>query len=266
MLISSLLPNASVLIFIIFILCNSTIIFAQNSLNKIFPLFPKYKKGGWFFAPGITYPFPGLKSYNESFEDSNIVISYDSKARGSIRLYLEGGWYHTFTDTYFIHFIDFGIAYKWLRGKEKLNQTKTGSGTKQFNSKFSTHNFNIFFNANNVYLLSSNSFLMNSIGINFDWAFINKIVNAVPGQLFPEFPSNPLVQVHYKIGIAFKGYKKIIIPSIETPILNILNSDNFKSTLPYFKNRYRTIIFSVRIMFLRNNYEKCPPVINPAGI
>jgi len=57
-------------------------------------------------------------------------------------------------------------------------------------------------------------------------------------------------QLHAKVGFGFKPESGVmIIPSIETPILNIQPFEDGKSTLPYFNSRYRPIIISVRFLF-----------------
>jgi hypothetical protein len=101
--------------------------------------------------------------------------------------------------------------------------------------------------------LGSYSFLQNSLGFNVDFRFSDKRNNHANtlGHTQAD-PSRLLAQLHYKIGFGYKLNEKwFIIPTLETPILNLFQWDKFKSTDPMFSSRYRPIILTIRFAWLR---------------
>ena len=97
--------------------------------------------------------------------------------------------------------------------------------------------------------------------VNLDWRFITRQEHE---RNFNEWnmPSNVVANIHYKLGVGFKLNDRIfVIPTIETPILNLYNFEKFKSTWGIFSSRYRPVIFTVRIAWLRPiGKGDCPPV------
>lgn len=231
-------------LFIPFIICLLSVdLSAQRNpykrkIQDVFPDELQYKMSGWYFSPGITYMLPQKFSLIKDVNGSS-----SGKPRGRLGLYLEFGRYHILKYSKWFKYLDYGISYKSLRGKDL-----------SVGGKFGDHFIVAHFNLNHVKQFSDYNFLQNTIGINADFGIIRNIGGIAP--------SNPVVQLHYKLGYGFKvNSKLIIIPAIETPILNGLPWERGKSTLGYFNSRYRPLILSVRFLFLRLKREKkCIPV------
>lgn len=242
---------------------------AQTSRQAI-PIYvpgTAYKNTGWFIAPGITYMLPvnrneSLTGYVGSRENLDTAFTGDFSRKGKIGLYLEGGRHHFITDRILIDHIDYGLHFKMLRGSDDFIGLVNASNAfvpVQSNSKFSQSFAGLFFNASNIAQISNSFWIQNGLGVNADFRIINRL-NAGPafGAEW-NYPSFPVAQVHYKFSFGWKPEPGIyIIPSIETPILNLYAWDDFKSTLPYFSGRYRPIIISLRVQWLsKSQSRKC---------
>ena len=68
--------------------------------------------------------------------------------------------------------------------------------------------------------------------------------------------------IHLKIGYGIKFSKTLfIIPTIETPIINLKKWEQGQSTFGIFNSRYRPIILKVRFIWLKKlGKSDCPPV------
>lgn len=206
----------------------------------------QYKMGGWLVSPGITYMWPNKIKFLGGQEDPNI------KAHGRIGLYLEAGRYRFFYDggRYFNYF-DYSLAYKRLSGSEEYLGNKG-----LFKQNYLLGNFNV----NNIWQLTDFTFIQNSIGVNLDYKFLEKYENS--GSPLGANTDKLLFSLHYKIGYGMKVTETLfIIPSIETPIINVKKWEKFKSTYGLFSSRYRPLILSVRFAWLRRPGKgACPPV------
>lgn len=230
--------------------------------QKVGSVFPEndfqYKMTGWYWGPGINYSFPLPSKHSKSFTDSlDNPYTVDFDPSGKIGFYLEGGRYRILQYSYLFKYLDYGLAYKWLRGQEEYSLSSlSGQG------KFSDHYLLAHFNLNNVLNLSDNSFLQNTIGINADYPIIKSRTSGFGAG--ESYPSGPVVQIHYKLGYGFKVNDKLmIIPAIETPVLNLFPFEFPESSLGYHNSRFRPIIFSVRFLYLRPTGVECPPVYTP---
>ena len=122
------------------------------------------------------------------------------------------------------------------------------------------------FNVNNIIQLTDYTFIQNSIGVNFDWKFLQKYeTNGSPYAI--NNTGAFILSLHYKLGYGIKVTDQLfIIPTLETPILNGIKWENGKSTYGIFSSRYRPLIFSVRFAWLRKpDRGGCPPVYGPDG-
>jgi hypothetical protein len=230
----------------------------------------RYRLKGWHFAPGVDYTLTRFKNEEETLIDRNDTLynaTFDPN--GKFGLYFEVGRYHLFKYGVLFNYMDYSLAYKAIKGTESYTGTMmtestssilaNTSGDADFKHKYLLGNINF----NNIIPLGSYSFLQNSLGFNIDFRFSDKRNNHTNtfGQTQAD-PSRLLAQLHYKIGFGYKLNEKIfLIPSLETPILNIFQWDKFKSTDPMFSSRYRPIIFTLRIAWLsKSKPGDCPPV------
>jgi len=214
----------------------------SKKVQSVFPDPFEYDLKGWHFDPALTYeitrPFPKKISGDEG--------ETTFKPRGKIRGYLGIGRYRIVEYWYLVNYVDYGLAYKWMAGRE-LYEGAGGSGENKFNDHHLTGNLNF----NNIKDLQ-NGFLQNSLGLNVDYKFLGA-------------GSSPFIaQLHYKIGYGYKPNDKwLIIPSLEFPLMSFYPGIP-NPMLQYFSSRYLPVIFSVRLMRIKKKTEDCPPVGNPA--
>ncbi len=253
--------------------------FAQRRNNrpvrgKVFPDTRYVKPTGFYFAPGVTYMMSSFwrKKDLGSTETEDAVFQAEARPFGSPGLFAEVGRYHILERWIYFEYLDYGIAYKSLRGTEAYDVTTlqkpdlTEDGTARTVGRFGDHFISGQFNLNHVFSITGSHMVQNTIGVNADYAFM---ANRLPGsveQAAGGFPPRFQAGVHYKIGYGLKVSEKLLlIPSLETPILNVVQFESGRSSLKYFNSRYRPIIFSIRaLIFRKQGLEACPPVFNPA--
>lgn len=228
---------------------------------------------GFHFAPGITYMLPPFSEKKEElYRNADTVTNSQLNGKGRFGLYLEAGMYHLLKYGRFFKYLDWSIGYKALKGSEDFSTTTqiesssttlgSTSGTNSFKYSFLLANANL----NNIWQIGNYSFIQNSIGINFDYALGKKETNnssMIDGSTFIKM----IFALHYKLGFGYKINERwFIIPSVETPILNFIPFEKGRSTIGVFDLRYRPLIFSIRIGWLRRpKANSCPTVDGPEG-
>lgn len=242
--------------------------------NEILPHEPQYKLSGWLIAPGATYMMTRFIDRNETLSES-ATERYEAEFTplGNPGIYLEVGRYRMLKYSSLIKYIDYGIAYKSLRGKESATGSvvsvpgETELANYEASGTFGYHYATLHFNANHVWRIGEYNFLQNSLGVNGDYAFITNYGQTSIPQAELADPGNFLLNLHYKIGYGIKMRGNwLIIPSLETPILNVMPFELPRSSLGFFTSRYRPIIFSLRFMFMRPaNTMDCTPVRTREG-
>ena len=208
--------------------------------------YSRWRNSGWHIAPGLTFMAP----FKPKADDAP-----DVNPNGRLAIYLEAGRWHLFPGGGNIfNYYDYSLAYKRLSGAEEFQDYKG-----IFKQNYLLGNFNI----NNVIQLTDYTFIQNSLGVNLDWKFAEKYENS-----FSSYNRNTqklLFSLHYKLGFGIKATQKLfIIPTLETPILNVKQWENARSDYGIFSSRYRPVIFTVRFAWLiKPNKNACPPV--PGG-
>jgi hypothetical protein len=228
---------------------------------------------GFHFAPGLTYMLPPFgKKEKEISRSGDTVLNADMKGKGKIGFYFEAGMYHLLKYSRFFRYLDWSIAYKNLKGAQDATYTTSiESSSTQLTNAQVTNAFKYNFllanvNLNHIWQIGHYSFIQNAIGLNFDYALGKNQQNAYGITQESSF-NRTIFALHYKLGYGFKVNTKLfIIPAIETPILNISPFEKGKSTIGVFDMRYRPLILTVRIAWLRKpSPNKCPPVYGPEG-
>ena len=196
----------------------------------------QYRMQNFFLSPGLTFMLP-------------IASDKEFSQRGRLGLIFEGGAYHIFErGGNIFNYMDYGAGYKRLSGSEFMDINNK--------SIFKQNYISSFFNINNIWQLSSKKFLQSSIGANLDFKFFEKDTP------LPNNTDKLNFSFHFKLGYGIKFNKILfVIPTIETPILNLKKWENGKSTFGIFNSRYRPIIFKVRLIWLKKlGKSDCPPV------
>lgn len=228
---------------------------------------------GWFIEPGVTYtPSWHFIKYEPQTEfsigDTTFSLQYTPKPL--MGFYFGVGRYHMISSRKLLNYIDYSLAFKQLKGYEQTNGEMSIAGVHgaptPINSEGTfTDNFVVAnFNANVVKSFNDWFFIQNSLGINVDYSFSRKTSYTYQDGgdfVLPthQSPKKIIASLHYKFGLGFRVSKRLIlIPMVETPILNGYEFEKGRSTLPYFSSRYRPLIFTLRIGLLKD--PKCPRV------
>lgn len=226
-------------------------------------------RSGWYIAPGVTMtPKLNFFKYDPILEidgNNGTLSTIDLEQTSKLGLYLEGGRYKILRSRGLIHYIDYGLAYKQLKGEQSYglsyDQISPDTTTVSFHEQsFSLHNATAHFNANHVIAKNRNFFIQNTLGVNIDYSFIRKTASDDPSiyaTTYQNVPPRFGAQIHYKFGLGFKFSELVyLIPMIETPILNAWKFEGGRSTLGFFNSRYRPVIISLRIVWLTK--PDCP--------
>jgi hypothetical protein len=235
--------------------------------RDVFPMFGDLKRTGWIISPGATYTVGNFNNDNQIFyfySDSTYNINFNPG--GKFGFLVEVGRFYAPKNAGFIKLIDFGLTFKLLRGKELFLAKATGkdlnlnietTGTSIFNQGFISGAIHF----NNLKQVTDRSYILNGIGVNLDYTLIDKVAYDFNGLPLPiNHPNTIFAQLNYKIGYGFRARKDIIImPTLETPILNVWDFENGKSTLSYFNSRYRPLLLKVSFLLIDEKPErKCP--------
>ena len=105
---------------------------AQLSRDQ-FPLDRSFKNGFLYAAPavGYTYPFPEAESERQILDTS---FQLRSRAEGKFGYGLEVGWYHSFENPYFFHYLEIGLGYRSFSGSSEVVLEKAWNGQRVSNS------------------------------------------------------------------------------------------------------------------------------------
>lgn len=247
---------------------------SQYQYQDLFPVHKKFMPSGWFFSPGITYQLIRFQDPEvDRFENNDTLITSIEDPRGKLGLYLDVGRYHITDKSLLLEYIDYGIHVKQFRGAEQytgmiynkpITEEQEPSDIYEGEGHFTQWYGGAFFNANHVWQISDYRFIQNSLGVNVDFRFANNHGYENPNPLMDQHALGQpfMAQLHYKLAYGFKVNQQVfVIPALETPILTALPWSNGRSTYGFFSSRFRPLILSVRILFLRERGKRdCPPV------
>jgi hypothetical protein len=242
----------------------------QKHYNEVLPAKPQYKLGGWILGPGATYMATTFVPINKTFEQSD-ASQFDARlnARGRLGLCAEVGRYRVFQYSKLFKYMDYGLSYKGLRGRERaegqwvnMPGEVPASALEQTEGLYGFHYAEGFVNFNHVWRVGKYNFIQNSIGVNAGYAFLTNKSGATVSAATDANPGQFITQLHYKLGYGIKMRGNwLLIPAIETPILNVMPFEPPRSSLGFFASRYRPVILSLRFFFMRPaNTLDCTPV------
>lgn len=232
-----------------------------------------YKLSGWHFDPGVTWMGTRFRNSGDdlySSGDTTYTATHDPGGR--IGFYFGVGRYKIFKYARLFPYMDYGIAYKGLRGKEsyegewRVAGQENAFATTEGAGNFAHHNILAYVNFNNILQISNKMFLQNSLGANIDYSIIMNS-DDISGpfrtdETIPRF----WAQIHYKLGLGFKFRERFfLIPTIETPLVNFSPWTNFKLKMPKYMSEYRPLILTIRFAWTCQNNTSCPPVYDDAN-
>jgi len=205
---------------------------------------------GWFINPGVTYMLG-----NSADDDSR---PYQLTPTGLPGYYLEAGMEHLFKKQQkIVHYFDWGVGVKHFGGQEKYAIEGSQATRGQFNFG------NVFLRADihNVWQLGMYNFIDQSLGVNLDYRIYGGKEDE--NYLSPLASTNQgkfVTQLHYTFGFGYKvadGF--FIVPTIQTPILTLVQFDDFNPSHHWFNSRYQPFIFTLKFAWLFPK-KGCPPV------
>ncbi len=215
----------------------------------------------------LTYTMPPFKQAQQRlFANGDQVYDVQYNAAGRMGIGLEVGRFYIMDHLPRIHSIEFNMGVKTLRGVERFEAILDDPnrvtpfilrGDGDFGYNYATASFR----ANHVHHIRDNSFIIGSLGMNADYMFSgSQRFNSRNLPITTAMGERLLVQAHAKLGYGFKFTKgTIVVPSVETPILNMITWDDAKSTLHVFNSRYRPLIFRMTFIVLdKKSNRKCP--------
>jgi len=246
--------NLSILLIIF-----STGSFAQMT-KDIFPLTREFKKGGFYVAPLATISIGNKAEDFYSTEDTN--YTYEVIGRGKWGYGVELGWYHSFKEPYFIHYLEAGISYRVFRGAAEHEGTLDNQLTKttyKSDNTFSNQYISAAIRAVNAKQLGEKSFLSTALGLNYNYQIAE---NYERSDFYPlddeEFLKESSLQLHLQMGVGFRVSRQLILmPTIETPLITALPFDNLNPAFPFFNASYQPIIIGLRFIFIREDPMNC---------
>jgi len=238
----------------------------------IIPLEGQARRGGFYFAPGLTHTLPRDKDEEITLlqnGDTAYRATYDPAGR--FGLYLEAGWFYAARDPVVIDYWDVGLAYKNLRGSESsLSTLYRGDSTASFPGEgtFAERFLTLQVNANKFLQVRDYQFVQLSVGANLDYRLGSGYEHTNDPVLHRhDFPPDLVGQLHVKVGYGFKATGNLLlIPALETPVFSVVPQDQGFGQLQWFSSRYRPLILSVRFLLLRARPGfDCPPPIRKSG-
>jgi hypothetical protein len=239
----------------------------HRGYNDVFPSFGNFERRGWIVSPALTYMLPQLKAPSERvFFPGGAAYDIDYNPAGRVGVGLEVGRFHVIDNSNLISHVQLNVGIKVLRGVERFeatlaNETGLLPGVVRNEGAFSHSYATMSFIASNIQQFSRTGFIQNSIGINGDYRIgAASTYNKAGLPIDLATPTQFIFQANYSLGIGFRVSGNIlIVPSVETPIVNIYEYEDLKSTLKIFNSRYRPFIFKVSVLALDNKPDrKCP--------
>ena len=243
-------------------LCCASALSAQGIYGRkhpeIFPTDGKMKRGGFYFAPGITWTLTRFSDKEEElFRHADTTYKATFHPKGGLGLYLEAGWFLSTRDPVIIDYWDVGLAYKELKGSESFTSVLAKGdsiGRLAGDGAFDDQHVTLHLNANKLFQVADYRFIQATLGGNVDYRFGES--RSSSGNFVAlnqqQFPPQIIGQVHFKLGYGFKLTQQLmIIPAIETPVFSIVPTDKGFGQLQWFSSRYRPLILTVRFLFLR---------------
>jgi hypothetical protein len=235
-------------------------------------------KTGIQFQLGPAYSFTKGKNQEQDFNTTAGRGNYITDPGGRFGAYAEVGLVHfTKKPRKIINYLDWGVGFKYLGGKEKttVNYTDIAGNTVSTDEDGDAFYNGYLYGRVSVHKMvsfksSKRFFLDFSLGANVDYRLItddqeSNYHNNYASQ-FPEETvyHGPLVaQLHAGMGFGFKLRSgTAIIPGFRVPVFGINEWQNGNPSLQWFSSRYLPVLFHVKIqnLFKKRTKGNCPAV------
>ena len=224
-----------------------------------FPLSREFKNGFFYLAPGITYTVPFSEG---SFSNQILDTTYTHNSIpqfGSISYAFEAGWYHSFENPRFFHYLDAGVAYRKFRGSsefERIKEWESNRFSQVAGSDYALDHISAVLRIIRSQQLGKFTFLTFGPGINFDYHLSDERSNApfVDGVVDGKYKA----QLHLQLGIGIRLTERLIFqPQLELPLVDVVPQDGLQPAHQYIDGKHYPLLLSFRFMFLRKDLMNC---------
>ena len=240
----------------------------QRNNYEAYPSPYNFKPQGWLFDAALTTTL-SFNNESSTITTNDTSYTYTGPIRPGVTLNL-GRYLSLKKGHKLIKYIDYSAGYKMLWNTETLEKINLSTHqSNKYSQNNTAHYLNLNLNFNNVISLDNYNFIQNSIGVNGDYRFFNKLSGE--GINHTNEPHKFIVQVHYKLALGLMVDNNIsVIPYIEVPVFNITPTQNKAHELDYFNQSYQTFIIGARVMLFRLGQKECPKArgvtVNPNQI
>lgn len=243
----------------------------RGKLKKYpFPSTSEYRKAGWISGGGGTFTFQFVPIEHEVLSSDGSGFRYTFRGLNRPGVTAEIGRYLNFPKFLIFDFVTATFGYKLFRGGQEFDIEGVGpsanTNVQTAHNVFSSHFNSLTVNINNIIRINDFNFVLNSLGANADYMWLNNMRNSnrYPSDLEIMRPEQFVGQLNYRIGWGFKAdVDKVILVSLETPVFNFTPQEQNFSELDYFNMPFRSVLIKIQFMLFRYDPNKCPPVNNP---
>jgi hypothetical protein len=229
-----------------------------------------YSRHGIQLSFGPNYTFTRISAIEETFAIGDSTVRCSQEPKGRLGAFVELGMVHiTKRPRKYIHYFDWGIAYKHIGGREitrsdYYDDRDTLVGSFDGEGEFYNGHLSGRFSVHNVFQINPVTFLDNALGINFDYSFLGRNQD-YDGYHLPQtqdFVGQFQGQLHYDFGFGFKprdGF--FVIPGFQVPLLTAYEWRNGNPSLHWFSSKYYPAHFKIKLVWLfKRDPNRCPPV------
>lgn len=220
---------------------------------------------------GPAYSFTRLKTINGDFNNSASRGNYEIDPKGRFGGYIDIGLAHYLKKKSFFSYIDWGLGFKYIGGKEQTTVNNTDVLGNILNT---TEELDKFYNGYVTGRFSIHKviapkkwekvFLDESIGFNIDYRLItaDQTSNYHTNFVEPFSPAfqyhKPLVaQLHIGTGVGFKVRKGTnLIVGLRAPVLGILEWNKANPANYWYSSKYWPVFLHVKVINLFQKRSK----------
>ena len=249
--------------------------FEKSKMNKNEKLIVRNDGIQWSFGP--TYQLTKKRSDWKQGSFPDYTGQYATSPTGGIGFFTEIGMAHfpkwtPFFSNRILDYLDWGIGFKSLAGKEETLPDETSSlsrlGLGEYRNGFLTARISahtLIYVGKKKIDLAKKYFIDNGIGIDFGYNLWGRNqdysgqYNAVDQRFYPKFS----MQIHYNIACGIRFNRALMcLPGIQLPILGISQWNGLGANMNWFSSKYWPIQFNIKFIRLLEKKPNCAPVYN----
>jgi hypothetical protein len=230
-----------------------------------YPSSKHFKPLGFTFTGMIPVSFSPQGKYTDNvpptLPSERVAEEISPGIRPSIQI--QGGvFYSPSRFQKLIRFIEAELGYKSLWYAQDYTGPTPVDGRIEIMRNAISHNLTLELRFNNTIRLSNHMYLLNGIGINADYRFLNQYWSSEEATQGYD-PGDVVAQVNYRIGIGWiTDADRTWTVFLQAPVLNITPSQTYFSQIDYFNSSFQTVSLGMKYMIFRPAKNRCPEVIS----